>query len=41
LAGKPLDTSARLPASRQLSATEAERLRSVGNVLGGWVPAAR
>lgn len=41
LAGKPLDTSARLPASRQLSPTEAVRLRSVGNVLGGWVPAAR
>lgn len=41
LAGKPLDTSARLPASRQISAEEAARLRSVGSVLGGWVPAGK
>lgn len=39
LAGKPLDTSARLPASQQISAEEAARLRNVGSVLGGWVPA--
>ncbi len=39
LAGKPLDVSARLPVSRQISAAEAARMRDVGQVLGGWVPA--
>jgi len=38
LAGKPLDVRGRLPASRQISADEAVDLRSVGRVLGGWVP---
>ena len=38
LAGQPLDVSARLPASRQLSAAEAAPLRDVGKVLGGWTP---
>jgi pectin methylesterase-like acyl-CoA thioesterase len=38
LAGKPLDVSARLPASRQLSPDEANRLRDVTHVLRGWSP---
>lgn len=38
LAGQPLDVSARLPASRQLSADEGARLRNVRGVLGGWSP---
>ena len=41
LAGKPLDVSARLPASRQVSAGEAARLRDVGATLGGWRPTGR
>lgn len=38
LAGKPLDVSARMPASRRISAEEAARLRNIGNVLRGWSP---
>ena len=38
LAGRPLDVSGRLPASRQLSEQEAAALRDVAHVLGGWTP---
>ena len=38
LDGKPLDVSARLPASRQISAEEAAQMSDIGKVLGGWVP---
>lgn len=39
LAGNRLNPSARLPASRQLSAEAAADRRSVGKVLRGWLPA--
>jgi pectin methylesterase-like acyl-CoA thioesterase/lysophospholipase L1-like esterase len=38
LAGRPLDTSARLACSRQLSDDEAAWLRDPSNVFGGWHP---
>ena len=41
LAGNRLDVSARLPASRQVTADEATQLRNVGSTLGGWRPAVR
>jgi pectin methylesterase-like acyl-CoA thioesterase len=41
LTGKPLEVAARLPASRQLSESEAKALRNVAGVLGGWVPPER
>ncbi|TDO52466.1 pectin methylesterase-like acyl-CoA thioesterase [Kribbella sp. VKM Ac-2527] len=38
LSGRPLDTSARLACSRQLSDDEAAWLRDPSNVFGGWQP---
>ncbi|MGW1344605.1 pectinesterase family protein [Kribbella sp. NPDC002412] len=38
LSGRPLDTSARLACSRQLSDDEAAWLRDPSNVFGGWHP---
>lgn len=38
LAGKPLDVSARLAASHQLTAEEAAKMRNITHVLGGWSP---
>ena len=38
LAGRPLDTSARLACSRQLSDDEAAQLRDPSRVFGGWHP---
>ena len=38
LAGRPLDTSARLACSRQLSDDEAAQLRDPSAVFGGWHP---
>ena len=40
LTGKPLDVSQRLPASRQLPAAEAAKLRDLAAVFGGWAPRA-
>jgi pectin methylesterase-like acyl-CoA thioesterase len=39
LEGRPIDTSARHPASRQLTADEAARWSDPAFVLGGWEPA--
>ncbi|WP_132190947.1 MULTISPECIES: pectinesterase family protein [Kribbella] len=38
LAGRPIDTSARLACSRQLTVDEAAPLRDPAKVLGGWRP---
>lgn len=38
LDGNPLDTSARLPCSRQLDAAEADHWRDPAHLLGGWDP---
>lgn len=40
LAGKPVDVSARLPASRQLTSEEAAQMRDAVHVLRGWDPRA-
>lgn len=38
LAGQPLDITGRQPASRQLSAEDAAKLRDFGHVFGNWNP---